>query len=329
MSTPDLPPIDETGGLIDATILPGGTPLDWRTLAPVPGETRWVHLDLAAERARAWLTEEAGLHPLVADHLLEDETRPGAEAIGEGLLVILRGVNMNPGAAPDDMIAIRIWIEPGRVITLRRERFQTMHHLRSLAAQGAAPLTPGAFLAAVTEGLADRLDPCVDNLDEMLDDIESAMLEQGTDEPGWRATLATIRRQAISYRRYLVPQREAARVLAGMATPLLDDHDRLKLRLAAEQIARVCEALEELRDRAAVTADELRARHEERLSRTLYLLTIVATIALPLGLITGLLGVNVGGIPLSGSHIGFIVVCAVLVGVAAIEFIIFRRMRWL
>jgi zinc transporter len=84
-----------------------------------------------------------------------------------------------------------------------------------------------------------------------------------------------------------------------------------------------------MRDRAAVTQDELRARHEARVGRTVYLLTVVATVALPLSLITGLLGINVGGIPLAESPLGFAIVCAVLVALAALELALFKSLRLL
>ena len=68
----------------------------------------WVHLDYTKEVARQWLLNSAGLDELVADALLTEETRPRATAIDDGLLVALRAINMNPGAEPDDMVAIRL-----------------------------------------------------------------------------------------------------------------------------------------------------------------------------------------------------------------------------
>jgi zinc transporter len=55
------------------------------------------------EDARQWLRNSAGLEELVADALLTEETRPRAMTIDDGVLLALRGINMNPGAEPDDM----------------------------------------------------------------------------------------------------------------------------------------------------------------------------------------------------------------------------------
>ncbi len=333
---PPFTPFDAEGGLILATRLPG-EPGDFdrhrrgfdqldRPDGPPP---LWVHLDRTRPQAQQWLRERAGLDPIVADALLAEETRPRADVFGDGLLVILRGINMNPGAEPDELISVRMWFEPARIITLRQYRLQTVSDLRVRAEQGKAPATVGSFLAAVALGLASRIAPTIGNLEEMLDDIEDEMLDRETDDPSRRSQLSTIRRQAITYRRYLVPQRDALSALANGRSEMLSQREQAEIRVAFEQTTRVCEALEELRDRAAVTQEEMRARHEARIGRTLYLLTIVATVMLPLSFITGLLGINVGGIPLADSGLGFAAVCLLMLGIAALEVWWFRRKRWL
>ncbi|MFG0283306.1 MAG: zinc transporter ZntB [Phycisphaerales bacterium JB039] len=328
-------PFDPEGGLVFATALPGG-PGDfaerrrsWDALGSLPGAALWVHLDRTRQRAQAWLRTESGVAEPVVDALLAEDTRPVAVAIEDGLLVILRGVDMNPGAEPDELISIRMWFQPGRAITLRQYRFQTVAQLRAAAQRGEAPRSVGELLAAIAEGLSERMNPSVENLESMLDEIEQRMLDGPDDDPQMRTQLASIRRQAITLRRYLVPQRDALLHLSLLTCPLLTERDRVELRVSADRVARVAEALEELRDRAAVTHEELRARHEARMGRTLYLLTIVATIALPMGIITGLLGINVGGVPMANSPAGFAVVCLALVALAAVELALFRALRWI
>lgn len=336
MDTGSFTPFDTDGGLVLATRLPG-EPRDfdahrrsWDDLTP-PADTPplWIHLDRTRDRAQRWLRDASGLDPVVAESLLAEETRPQAQVFDAGLLVILRGINANPGAEPDEMIAIRIWLEERRIITLRQFRFRTIAALRARAQESRAPTTAGAFLTAVAQGLTAGLHPTITNLEDRLDEIEDEMLERDNDDPNRRSHLATIRRQAIAYRRFLVPQRDALTRLANATVPLLSVRDQTEMRVVLEQTTRVTEALEELRDRAAVTQEEIRARHEARMGRTLYLLTIIATVALPLGLLTGLLGINVGGIPLAESSWGFALVCLLMAVVAAAEIALFKTMRWL
>lgn len=329
-------PFDADGGLILATRLPGepgdfdASQRGWSDLKfPDSAPPLWVHLDRTKAHAQQWLREESGLDSIVVESLLAEETRPRVQEFGEGVLVILRGINANPGAEPDELIAIRMWLEPTRIITLRQFRFRTIARLREQAQQGSAPSTAGAFLATVANSLVMNMNPTVTNLEELLDAIEEQMLDRDVDDDQWRAQLAVIRRQAISYRRHIVPQRDALSRLSLTPLALLSARDQAELRVAMEQSARVADALEELRDRAAVTQEELRARHEARISRTVYLLTIVATIALPLGIFTGLLGINVGGMPMAESAWGFAVACIIMVVIAGGLFALFKSMKWL
>lgn len=331
----DFTPFDAEGGLVFAMRLPGtreevrGARRSWAELTDgTPQNPLWINLDRTKARAQQWIREEAGLDGLVADALLAEETRPRFQSVGGGLLVILRGVNMNPGAEPDDMIAVRLWLEPTRIITLRH-RFQTIAALRERGEEGKLPATVGGFLIALASGLAARTAPSVDNLEEMLDTIEDEMIDTDSEEAEHRKTLSTIRRQAISYRRHLVPQRDAIFGVSLDPNELLTPRERAELHAVGEQFTRIAEDLEELRDRAAVTQEEMRARCEGRINRTLYMLTIVATVALPLGLLTGLLGINVGGMPLEGSHWGFAIVTILLVVLAAAEVVLFKWLRLL
>jgi len=331
-----IPPTDAEGGLFFSTFLPGqaahfdGGRLTWDDLDRGTLDTpMWIHLDRTKPRAQSWVREQAGLDPSIADALLAEETRPTFQAFDDGMLVILRGLNLTPGAAPDEMIAVRLWVDRRRIISLRQFRFQTIADLRLRAQHGKAPDTPGGFLAALIQGLTMRMQPCAQNLETLLDGIEEYIIEDRGDTKVNRMTLAEVRRQSISLRRYVVPQRDALRELSLANAPLFDSRDLTVVRMAADQVARVADALEELRDRAAVNQDEIRARHEAHVGRTVFLLTIVASVALPLTLLTGMLGMNVGGIPLADSTTGFAVICMVMFVIAVAEFLVLRWLRWI
>ena len=78
-----------------------------RELQPVDG-VMWLHLDYSSPELAHWVREESGVPAVIAEALLARETRPRSLVLGDGLLVILRGVNQNPGADPEDMVSVRI-----------------------------------------------------------------------------------------------------------------------------------------------------------------------------------------------------------------------------
>ncbi|WP_455385334.1 zinc transporter ZntB [Acidihalobacter prosperus] len=286
----------------------------------------WLHLDRGDPGAREWLSRESGLSPLVVQALLADDPRPRSVPMDHGLLVVARGANLNPGANPEDMVALRIWVEERRIITVRRRRLQSIEDVRIALAAGTGPVTPGAFVAFVLECLVTRLSEVIGDLAEDVDALEESMLAGELRE--LRASIAAVRREAVSLRRYLVPQREAFNRLFIERLPWLTDDDRLRLREQADRAARSVEDLELLRERAVVVQEELLSRVSEQMNRKMYVLAMVSVVFLPLGFITGLLGVNVGGVPGGQNPHAFWMLSGALAALVGVEVWLFRRAGW-
>ncbi|MDX1581213.1 MAG: CorA family divalent cation transporter, partial [Alphaproteobacteria bacterium] len=103
---------EDTSGLLHGLVLDGqggARALSFADLESGVPPNSWVHLDHHSPEVRAWLVEKSGLDPLVCEALLAEETRPRCTPFGEGLVLILRGVNLNPGADPEDMVSLRLW----------------------------------------------------------------------------------------------------------------------------------------------------------------------------------------------------------------------------
>ncbi len=308
-------------GLVSILWLDGtghGTALtqgELRAGAPAGG-TLWVHIDYGEEAGRRWLEQDSGLSELAVEALLADEPRPRSLQIGDALLVILRGVNTNAGSDPEDMVSVRVWLEAGRVISVRRRRVAAIQDLREQLASGNGPKDAGELLEELVNRLLERIGDTVGGLDDLADQLEDAVLSIEGRE--LRPKLGALRRQAIALRRYLAPQRDAVARLQAEKVSWLADIDRARLREGADRITRYVEDLDAARDRVAVTQEELNNRLAEQMNQTMFLLSVVAAIFLPLGLLTGLLGINVGGIPGTESPYAFTVVSISLIVIAAL-----------
>ncbi|MDH3216115.1 MAG: zinc transporter ZntB [Candidatus Krumholzibacteria bacterium] len=322
----------EEKGLLAAYLLDGrggGKQLQWSDVKNWTSDagTLWVHLDYTHPEATKWLEEDSGLDPAAAAALTADETRPRSVPGHGGLLVILRGVNLNPGSDPEDMVALRMWVEEHRIITTRHRSVKAIDAVRATLEAGDGPLNSSGFLIEVADGLTSRIGTVLSELDDRVDGLEDEVL--GAESYELRSKIGSLRRETISLRRYLAPQRDAVARLQNERVAWLDEISRVHLREIADRTTRYVEDLDSARDRAAVTQDELNSRLSERMNKTMYVLSIVAGIFLPLGLLTGLLGINVGGIPGTESPLAFLVVCAALVVIAVLQMILFKRMRWL
>lgn len=319
-------------GLILAYILDGngsGRKVGWREIES--WKTRqgllWIHLDYSSHLVREWLYEKSGLDDVICAALTEEDSRPRCTTFQEGLLLGLRGVNLNPGADPEDMVGIRIWFEDNRIISTRRRKLLSISDMQAAIEKTVGPESLGEFLVQISGRIMERMQVVIDNLEDSIAELEDQVLTAESHQ--LRSQLADLRRQAISLRRFLSPQREALSRLLVEKINWLDERDRIGLREVYDRLARYIEDLDEARDRAAVTQEELGNRLAEQMNSKMYILSIVAAIFLPLGFLTGLLGINVGGIPGAESNIGFLTFVILLVIVVGIQIWFFKKKKWL
>ena len=144
-----------------------------------------------------------------------------------------------------------------------------------------------------------------------------------------RYDLAQLRKQTITLRRYLAPQREALNRLILEKFDWITDDYRMQLREISDRLIRHIEDIDAVRERAAVTQEELLSQISEQMNERMYVLSIVAAVFLPLGFFTGLMGINVGGMPGVEYEQAFWVVAALCVGVTLVLGIVFRHKKWL
>ena len=139
---------DGRGTAVDAEAVDRWTPQDGNL---------WLHFDIASQGARQWLEQDSGLPARVIDVLLAEETRPRSLTMDSGLLIVLRGVNTNPGADLEDMVSVRVWVEPHRVISTRRRRLLSVVDIAKCLDDGNGPGSPSALLAMLVDRLAERI----------------------------------------------------------------------------------------------------------------------------------------------------------------------------
>ncbi|WP_170391861.1 zinc transporter ZntB [Ruegeria arenilitoris] len=287
------------------------------------GQFAWQHLRLEAP-GTAPLLRAGGLDEFVIDALTADETRPRCTVHGDGVILNLRGVNLQEGQPPEDMISVRLWLTENKIIGVWRRPLDAVADMLAAIDRGQAPKSPGDFVARLALRLADRAEPAITDLNERVDDLEEALLEANAEIS--RSELAAIRRSSIVLRRYLVPQRDALTTLEIEDVPWLQAHDRSRLREASERIYRIGEDLAAVRERVQIIHDQLMDERAERMNNRMLVLSVVSAVFLPLGLVAGVLGINVGGIPGAESRHAFWVVCALLVALGGM---LLGVARWL
>jgi zinc transporter len=289
----------------------------------------WVHLQRPNADDEDWLNR-SGVDAYVHEVLITPETRPRCSVHGEGVLINLRGVNLNEGAEPEDMVSLRIWATGELLVSVQRRHVFAVNDVTHACQRQVAPPDTGELVSRLALRLSDRAEPVVVDLMERVDDLETGMEEEGAFPS--RAELADVRRMSIMLRRYMLPQRDALSTFAIEDMLWLCPEARLKAREASERVGRLAESLDAIRDRAEVVHDQIMDSRAEQNNRQMLVLSVVAAIFLPLSLVTGLLGINVGGLPGEHSPHAFLVVCGVLLAVCVVQIWVFYKLgmlkRW-
>ena len=294
---------------------------------PDDGPLIWLHMDVNEPETRTWLEGPAAkLDPFIIEALLEEETRPRMIQLQDGVMLILRGVNLNEDADPEDMVSIRLWVEKHRVISVRRRRLKAVSDMEQSIKAGKGPKDAGQLVCMLMSRLFKRIEPVLTELDNTTDDIEESLLE--SFDISLREAIIDVRKQAIMFRRYMIPQRDAIDQLRMADLSWLKNDHRRHLQENYNRVTRYVEDLDTIRERAQIVKDELANILTDKLNKNTYMLSVIAAVFLPLGFLTGLLGINVGGIPGSDNEYAFAIFCSFLVAVVGVQIVIFKRLKW-
>ena len=308
-----------------------GRPIDWEAAKQwqptVAGEVLWVHLCRNRPGVVEWL-EELGVPEPTRELLTSDRTRPRAFREGNTLVATMRGINFNPGAEPEDMLSMQLWCDGQRLVTLRRDPLQTPRHVLRMIDQSAmGPTDCGALITELSEAMITRMSSAIIDMNDHIDQLEERDPED--DPEGMLDKISTIRRNCLGLKRHMGPMHEALEAISRYAPPWFEDHDRREISESIDRLKRYLEDIDISKESAVVLQDELRARAVAGSERATYMLTIVAGIFLPLGFITGLLGINVGGMPGVDSHAAFWIVTGACLAIIAAMMALFRYWKWL
>lgn len=302
-------------------------PFNFTPSSAATEQPTWLHGDYQNKKIQEWIAEKLQLPALVSEALMDENPKPRCLATDQGILIVLRGVNLNPQSNPEDMVALRIWIQEGLIITLRHRRVMAAQELYRKLDTGEGPKDIPHWLIQCIQRMLELAHEVVETIDDKVDEMEEAML--APQDHHSKEDFADLRRSIVRLRRHLAPQRELFSNLESELPAWLKSKLRIPLKEFSHKTSRLIEDLESARDRAAITQEAWSHQSTERMNRTMYLLSIITAIFLPLGLVTGLLGVNVGGIPGSENQHAFYMLCGLLSVMGLGVWGLLRRSRWL
>ena len=291
------------------------------------GKILWVHFDYSSLEAADWITNKSGIDSIAIDALLTEETRPRTTILDDSLLIALRGVNLNPNSKPEDMVSIRLYISTDLIISTRKRDILSVVEIIDILKKGVGPKSSSEFLTELTYRITARMEDVINQIEDRTHFLEENLMDSA--DLKFRNEILSIRRETIILRRYLSPQKEALNKLYNDKITWINEYERIELRETNDQLIRHIEDLDTIRHKVSLIQEELSNTLSDQMNKKMYILSIISAIFLPLTFLTGLLGINIGGIPGANNDNAFYIVSIILVMVTSAQFLLFKKKKWL
>ncbi|AIX73702.1 MAG: zinc transporter ZntB [Mixta calida] len=286
----------------------------------------WLHLNYTHRQSAEWLSTTPLIPDAVRDALAGDSLRPRVSRLGDGFMITLRSVNLNSDSRPDQLVAIRVFINDKLIVSTRRRKVYAIDEVLNELQNGNGPVDGGSWLVEVCDVLTDHASEFIEDLQDKIIELEDALMDQNVPP---RGELALLRKQLIVMRRYMAPQRDVYARLASEKLGWMDDDERRRMQEISDRLGRSLDDLDASVARTAVLADEIASVMAEAMNRRTYTMSLLAMLFLPTTFLTGLFGVNLGGIPGAESHQGFAIFCLMLVVLVVGVALWLRKRKWL
>lgn len=284
----------------------------------------WYHLQRDGEGLDAWL-KQAGIPEPLVDALIEEDTRPRFQRLKEGFVLLLRGVNLNEGAVPEDMLSLRILSYKGTIYTVRKQPFKAVTQLREMLEKQTGPVDLDDFLVQLVEQLNLRIEDVINAVEVSIEQFD----QQGFDKTAeQQQTLSTLHRRLLRLNRFVRPQLAALDKFTSVSERWTDNELHQWLLNERDTTQRLLEQIDMMLEQLWMQRELLQQAVAEKMNRNTYWLSVIAGVFLPLSFLTGVFGINIGGMPGVENENAFEIFAWALVGIAIVEFLLLRRLRF-
>jgi zinc transporter len=284
--------------------------LQWLAGAGASEGFVWLHFNLARAMTGKWLRENVAMSDAFHDALREGSRSTRIELDGDMLVAVVNDVNYDFAFEPSDISTLWLLVTPRLVVSVRVQPLRSIDRLRDAVRRGATLRSTVDLLVHLMHDQGDVLVNVVRGTTDRIDEIEDNLLSGRLEKR--RADLGAVRRLLVRLQRLLAPEPAALSRLLQKPPAWIGEQDLNDLRQSTEEVHVVLSDMAVLQERIKLLHEEIAGRVAEANNRSLFVLTTVTVLALPINMIAGLLGMNVGGVPLAQHPHGFWIVVAII-----------------
>ena len=270
----------------------------------------WLHFNLAHAGTARWLERHAGLSPAFYDALKDDLRSTRIERDEDALVAVVNDVHFDFSFEASDIATLWASLDAQVVVTARQSPLRSIDQLRTAVKAGEPLRSTVELLERLLRAQADVLVGIVRSVTRQVDQVEDDLLASRLNVK--RARLGALRRLLVRLQRLLAPEPASLFRLLQHPPLWMAALDAQQLREATEEFSVALQDMASLQERIKLLQEEVAAIVNERNSRSLFVLTVMTVLALPINILAGLFGMNVGGVPLAQNPHGFWVVAAIV-----------------
>jgi len=295
--------------------------------APGPS-VRWVNIEGLHPSTITNLARAYDLHPLAAEDVLNVPQRPKFEVFGDTGFLLCRMLRIEGGQLVDEQVSM--FVRDGLVITFRQWEGDVWDRIRQRLEQDGSMLRQrgsGYLAYSLLDAIVDHCFPVLEHYGDELADIEDELLVKA--DPKLANRIHAIKRSLSILRRVLWPMRDLVIAVREEQPPWLDEQTRTYLRDVHDHVLRVIDLVETFREMANGLSDLYMTQQSHKMNEVMKLLTVMATLFIPLTFLAGVWGMNFKHMPELDWEHGYSIALAVFGGIFVTLLLFFRRRGWL
>jgi len=293
--------------------------------------TTWINVDgLEDVEKIKVLSKHFGLHSLVVEDIVNTGQRPKFEDFGEYLFVVIKMLSYDE--ASGEVVAEQVSLILGERFVLSFQEavgdvFEPIRE-RLRTAKGRIRNRGADYLAyALLDAVVDNYFAVLEKLGDRIEDLEEKLISgPAPDSPG---EINRLKRELLFLRKSIWPLREVISGLQRSESSLIEEATQVYLRDVYDHTIQVADTLETYRDMAGGMLDTYLSSLSNRMNEVMKVLTVIATIFIPLTFIAGIYGMNFEWMPELKWPWGYPAVWGVMLAIFVTMILYFKRRKWL
>ncbi|HJU87627.1 MAG TPA: magnesium/cobalt transporter CorA [Gemmatimonadota bacterium] len=292
--------------------------------------TLWIDLEAPTDEELRLLEDPFAFHPLAIEDCLTPEHQPKIEDFGPYLFLIFRGVDLDPPADRFETIKLAAFLGPNYLITYHRRPMRSVAAvLTKYARDEKGDLFRGVdyLLYEILDHMIEFYFPVLERIEHDIEAVEDRIFT--ADDENTLDAILGLKRRVMEIKRALTPHRELFGRIARNEFEEITPQTVVFYRDLYDSTYRLAEVADSYRDVLSGTLDAHISMISHRLNEVMKVLTIFATIMLPLTFIAGVYGMNFDFMPELHWRYGYFFVWGIMLAVTGGLLLYFRRRRWI